>query len=118
MDHHRLRLCPVVGGWETNRAPACMQQGVRPMAPILPYLKDDSVFDPEATQAMSAAFDATCNALGVPDANSREREVIATRIIELARRGERNADRLRDRVIHEAGSLAGVPAEAVRRARA
>ena len=73
------------------------------MAPIHSYLKDDSAFDPEATQAMSAAFEGVCAALGLPHTNVRERKVIATRIIELARRGERNADQLRDRVLREAG---------------
>jgi hypothetical protein len=29
---------------------------------------------------------------------------VATRIVELARRGERDAIRLRDRVLHEAGA--------------
>jgi len=73
------------------------------LAPIHSYLKDDSVFDPEATQAMSAAFEGVCAALGLPRTNVRERKVIAARIIELARRGERNADQLRDRVLREAG---------------
>ena len=82
------------------------------MLAILPLL-DDAAFDPEATHAMSAAFEETCAALGVPDTSAREREVIATRIIDLARRGERNADLLRDRVLREAGAFAGEPPEAV-----
>jgi hypothetical protein len=56
---------------------------------------------------MSAAFEETCAVLGVPETNAREREVIAIRIIELARRGERNADLIRDRVLREAGALPG-----------
>jgi hypothetical protein len=36
--------------------------------------------------------------------NAREREVIATRVIELARRGERDPGQIRDRVLKEAGS--------------
>jgi hypothetical protein len=36
---------------------------------------------------MSTVFDQTCAALGLPDTNAREREVIATRIIELGRNG-------------------------------
>ena len=78
----------------------------------IPPLLDDAAFDPEATRAMSAAFEKTCAALGVPDTGAREREVIATRIIDLARRGERNADLLRDRVVREAGSLGGHRPEA------
>jgi hypothetical protein len=82
------------------------------MLAILPFVYD-SAFDPEATHAMSAAFEETCAVLGVRESSAREREVIATRIIELARRGERNADLLRDRVLREAEGLAGEPPEAV-----
>ena len=79
------------------------------MAPIFPYLRDDCAFGPEATDAVSTAFDAACIALDVPDGNSAERAVIATRIIELARRGGRNAGHLRDRVLREARALDGGP---------
>jgi hypothetical protein len=74
---------------------------------VLIYVKDPSVFGPEATHAMSVAFDDVCRALDVPHAANSARETIATRIIELARRGERNADRLRDRVMTEAGATDG-----------
>ena len=77
------------------------------MAPTLAIVRDEPVFDPDATYAMSAAFDAVCIALGLPYGSWREREVIATRIIELARRGERSPDQIRDRVLREAGSLEG-----------
>jgi hypothetical protein len=83
------------------------------MAPTLSLLPDGPVFDPEAIHAMSTAFDAVCIALGLPDASRRDRDVIATRIIELARRGERSADQLRDRVLREAGSLDGEPTDTV-----
>jgi CO/xanthine dehydrogenase Mo-binding subunit len=74
------------------------------MADIVPFLKGQSAFEPEATRAMSAAVDEICRALGVTDGDLREREIIATRIFELARRGELNAHRLRDRVLREAGA--------------
>ena len=67
-------------------------------------MKGQSAFEPEATRAMCIAFEETCRELGVAEGNEREREVIATRIVELARRGELNARRLRDRVLREAGS--------------
>ena len=73
------------------------------MTGILPFLKGQAVFDPEATQAMSTAFEAVCRTLKV-NGNEREREVIASRIIELARRGERDPARIRDRVLLEAGA--------------
>jgi hypothetical protein len=40
------------------------------------------------------------------DGNAKAREIVATRIIELARRGERNPTRLRDRVLQEANKAA------------
>jgi hypothetical protein len=74
------------------------------MAAILPFLKDQSVFEPEATRAMSIAFDDACRVLKLSDDATREREVIAVRIIELARRGERDPARLCERVLREAGA--------------
>jgi hypothetical protein len=74
------------------------------MAAILPFLKDQPVFDPEAVQAMSIAFDEACRALKLTDGAARERETVAIRIIELARRGERDPTRLRERVLREAGA--------------
>lgn len=53
------------------------------MTSILPFLKGQAVFDPEDTQAMSVAFEEVCRALKV-NGNERDREVIASRIIELA----------------------------------
>jgi hypothetical protein len=73
------------------------------VAVILPFLKRDIVFEPEATQAMSAAFDEACHALKLTEHATRERETVATRIIELARRGERDSKRLYERVLSEAG---------------
>jgi hypothetical protein len=44
------------------------------MAAILPFVKDPLVFGPEATRAMSVAFDELCRALNVSDtANGAER---------------------------------------------
>ena len=76
------------------------------MATILPFLKDQSVFVPEQTRAMSMAFDEVCQALELPDTALRERETVAMRIIEWARRGERDPARLRERVLREAGGAA------------
>jgi hypothetical protein len=68
---------------------------------ILPFQRDQSAFAPEPVQAMSVAFDEVCQALRLND-DDTARETIATRIIDLARRGEHDANRLRDRVLHEA----------------
>ncbi len=78
------------------------------MGAILPFLKDRAVFEPEITHAMSVAFDEVCQALNLTAGLEREREVIAVRIIELARRGEHDPQRLRDRLLHEANG--GTPA--------
>ena len=66
----------------------------------------DSAFEPDHIQAMSMAFEEVCKALAIQDPLSRE--VMAVRIIELARRGERSPARLRDRVLHEAGLASDV----------
>ena len=70
------------------------------MATILPFVKD-GVFDQKAITAMSTALDDVCKTLNLRDDNSA-REVIASRIIDLARAGERSPARLRDRILHEA----------------
>jgi hypothetical protein len=70
----------------------------------------EHVFGPEATTAMGSALDQICSVLGV-DHDAGLREIIAGRIIELARRGERDATKLRDRVLMEANGAAGCWAE-------
>jgi hypothetical protein len=69
--------------------------------PITKFLTDKSAFNPDDIQAMSIALNDVCKALEI-DGDLRAREVIATRIIELARRGERRPAKLRDRVLAEA----------------
>jgi hypothetical protein len=72
------------------------------MATIIPSSQDDA-FDPDALRAMSIALEEVCRTLQV-DGDQRAREVMAVRIVELARRGERDPQRLRDRVLREAGT--------------
>jgi hypothetical protein len=72
------------------------------MVATLSNLKS-GVFGPEALHAMSRAFDEACLALSVNRGDAQGRNVIAIRIVELARRGEFDADRLRDRVLWESG---------------
>jgi hypothetical protein len=75
------------------------------MGAVLPFSSEDLVFEPEAMQAMAAAFDAACAALKLPDNAARAREVVAVRIIELARRGEQDPIRLSEHVVRDAGSV-------------
>lgn len=73
------------------------------MGTIIPFLRErESVFEPKDVAAMSMALDDVCKALSLKD-DSSAREVMAARIIDLARSGERSPTRLRDRVLHEAG---------------
>jgi hypothetical protein len=79
--------------------------------PIRKYLNGDAVFDPADIQAMSMALADVCKLLkldGGGKAKSKAKEVIATRIIELARRGERSPTKLRDRVLKEAEGGTGL----------
>ena len=74
------------------------------MGAILFFPKTNNVFEPEATQAMSRAFDDACRALNLSVTAAREREAVAVRIVELARRGERDPARLSARVLRDAGA--------------
>jgi len=69
------------------------------MATILPFLKYESVFDPKDIQAMSIALDDVCKSLNLREGPARE--VVAGRIVNLARQGVRSSTVLRDRVLHE-----------------
>jgi hypothetical protein len=60
-----------------------------------------NAFDPETVTAMATALELVCAALRI-NGDAIAREVIATRIIKLARRGEDDAEKLRDRVLSEA----------------
>ena len=84
------------------------------MATILRFVKD-GVFDHEDIVAMSMALDDVCKLLNLPEDNSA-REVIASRIIDLAKAGERSRIRLRDRVLHEADLARHVGLDEIREA--
>jgi hypothetical protein len=76
------------------------------MGTIILFLRDgmdlrDSVFEPHEIKAMSTALDQVCAALNLSD-DSSAKQVMATRIIDLGRCGERSPTRLRDRVLREA----------------
>ena len=83
------------------------------MAVVMSHLAQ-SAFDPEVIHAMSRAFEEVCAALRV-DSDDSGRTAIAVRIIELARRGEVDADRLRDRVLRESNSLSVLTNASLRR---
>jgi hypothetical protein len=72
------------------------------MTKIIPLLQDDA-FGPDALRAMSTALEEVCRMLKI-DHDQGAREAMAVRIIELARSGERDPERLRDQVLREAGT--------------
>ena len=84
------------------------------MATILPFVRD-GVFDQKDIAAMSTALDDVCKMLNLRD-DSSAREVIAIRIVDLARAGERGPTRLRDRILHEANLARHVGLDQVREA--
>ncbi len=61
----------------------------------------DAVFEPDETHAMALAFDEICLAMELPEAAAVPREVVAMRVIELAREGMLDATLLKARVLHE-----------------
>jgi hypothetical protein len=69
---------------------------------IRAYL-NGGAFKPEDIEAMSLAVEDVCKVLQIKPAAAREREVIAVRIVELARRGERSPTRLVEMVLRDAG---------------
>jgi hypothetical protein len=71
------------------------------------YLHADAAFSPEDIKTMSHALEDACDALKV-NGDAKVREAVAIRIIELARRGERDAAKLRDRVVAEANGGAAL----------
>jgi len=60
---------------------------------IIKFIRRSGDFDDQATRLMGEAFDQACAGTGVLTDNIRE--IIALRIIEAARKGERNIDALR-----------------------
>ena len=70
--------------------------------PFRKHLSDKMAFSPAAIEVMSKAFEEACIALQVYAGDEKGREIIATRIIDLARSGLVDPTALRDRVIAEA----------------
>jgi hypothetical protein len=65
------------------------------VASILQFIRADaSVFDDYATRVMGGAFDAACAELQDNNLSNLVRETIAEWIIEAAKRGERDPQRL------------------------
>jgi hypothetical protein len=63
--------------------------------PLLRLLQN-SAFEPEMIEVMSAAFEEACSSLGLAQVSDPLREMVALKIIECAQTGERDRERLRD----------------------
>jgi hypothetical protein len=61
--------------------------------PLRPFLEGNS-FGPDDLQAMTAAFEAALDKLGLKDRTDAATELVAKRIIALAKRGERDPVKL------------------------
>jgi lipopolysaccharide/colanic/teichoic acid biosynthesis glycosyltransferase len=73
-----------------------------------------AVFDPTATQVMGQAFDSACRSLhDIGQLDNAVKEVIAKRIVELVRDGERDPDKLCEHALQTLGFFLGgdVPAK-------
>lgn len=75
--------------------------------PIRHYLAHNSAFGPEVIRAMSEALEQSCAALNI-NGDARQREIIATRIIDLARGGITEAKALSERVVSDARAMRSV----------
>jgi hypothetical protein len=68
--------------------------------PITPFL-NGTRFDSETTRVMGVALEMVCIALRVGLCDDDVKQAIATKIIDLAKTGERNPDVLCERVLKE-----------------
>lgn len=66
------------------------------MSDLTPFSRMRGVLDDEATRLMGEAFDSACKLIPVAATSHAVREEIADRIIEAAKRGERDPGRLLD----------------------
>ena len=66
--------------------------------PITPFLNGEQ-FDPEVKRILGIAFEMVCITLRIGDADDGVKQAIATKIIDLAKAGERNPDILCERVL-------------------
>jgi hypothetical protein len=78
----------------------------RILVTIRTHLNSVVVFEPDTLQVMSQAFHEACNALHVFAGDERGRQIIATRVIDLASTGVTDVEALRDRVLMEARTAA------------
>jgi hypothetical protein len=62
-----------------------------------------AVFDPETIEIMSTAYEGVCEALNLADRTNPLTYLVAKKIIELAQRGERDPDQMRQQALKAFG---------------
>jgi hypothetical protein len=72
--------------------------------PIRPFLNGER-FDSEITRVLGVAFEMVCIALRTGDCDDFVRQAIATKLIGLAKAGERNPDLLCERALSDIRGL-------------
>jgi hypothetical protein len=72
--------------------------------PIKPFLKG-AIFDPEIVSVMGTAFEDVWKALEASSRTDVTKEIVAIKIIQLARAGETHPIVLREKVLSELGLL-------------
>jgi hypothetical protein len=75
------------------------------MASTLPFIRKRGDFDDTLTKLMGEVFEAVCNELHDKGQPPIVQEILAKRIIEAVRRGERDPKRLRDAALSALGPL-------------
>jgi hypothetical protein len=75
--------------------------------PITPYLNGVR-FDLETRRVLGVALEIVCIALRIGDCDEDVKQTIATKLIELAKGGERNPDIMCERVLEEIRGPQGV----------
>jgi hypothetical protein len=68
--------------------------------PITPFLRNRG-FDQAAIQNLSTVFVAVCCRLGLADRSDPATELVASKIIELAQRGVRDSETLREMTLQD-----------------
>jgi hypothetical protein len=70
--------------------------GADDMSPVERFFPGTVSFDPDATRTLGLAFDKACALLGATPQPTAARVAIAKGVVEAAKRGERDRDRLCD----------------------
>ena len=73
------------------------------MASIQPFIREHSEFDDTLIEPMGAEFDAVCRELHDTGQPPIVQEILARRIVDALRRGERDPERLRDAALSAIG---------------